>query len=167
LHKGHGIAFADLSRQGHEDIVAETGGAVPGDEHAMRVFENPGNSNDWLNVRLVGVKSNREAAGAQIKVTVQNGADAPRSLYRVVGETSSFGANPMEQHIGLGPNAHGITVDVWWPASGTRQHFAEVGKNEYIQIKESATACVRLDRAPFQLGGGKTAGRSNTRTGGH
>ena len=43
LHKGHGIAFADLSRQGHEDIVAETGGAVPGDEHAMRVFKNPGN----------------------------------------------------------------------------------------------------------------------------
>ncbi len=167
LHKGHGIAFADLSRQGHEDIVAETGGAVPGDEHAMRVFENPGNSNDWLNVRLVGVKSNREAAGAQIKVTLQNGADAPRSLFRVVGETSSFGANPMEQHIGLGPKAHGITVDVWWPASSTRQHFTEVGKNEYIQIKESATAYVRLDRAPFQLGAGNAARRSDARAEGH
>ena len=23
LHKGHGIAFADLGRQGHEDILAE------------------------------------------------------------------------------------------------------------------------------------------------
>jgi hypothetical protein len=45
LHKGHGIAFADLSRSGHEDIVAEAGEAVPGDEHAMRVFRNPGNSN--------------------------------------------------------------------------------------------------------------------------
>jgi tetratricopeptide (TPR) repeat protein len=133
LHKGHGIAFADLRRSGHEDIVAETGGAVPGDEHAMRVFQNPGNNNDWLNVRLVGVKSNREAAGAQIKVTVQNGVDTPRSLYRIVGETSSFGANPMEQHIGLGPKANAVTVDIWWPASGTRQHFAEVEKNEFIQ----------------------------------
>ena len=28
MHKGHGIAFADLERNGHEDIVAETGGAV-------------------------------------------------------------------------------------------------------------------------------------------
>jgi tetratricopeptide (TPR) repeat protein len=157
LHKGHGIAFADLSRQGHEDIVAETGGAVPGDEHAMRVFKNPGNSNDWLNVRLVGVKSNREAAGAQVKVTVRNGVDAPRSLYRVVSETSSFGANPMEQHIGLGPKAGGVTVDVWWPASGTRQHFAEVEKNEYIQVKEFATSYERLDRTPFLLGGGNTA----------
>jgi hypothetical protein len=108
-------------------------------------------------VRLVGVKSNREAAGAQVKVTVRNGVDAPRSLYRVVSETSSFGANPMEQHIGLGPKAGGVTVDVWWPASGTRQHFAEVEKNEYIQVKEFATSYERLDRTPFLLGGGNTA----------
>ncbi len=46
LHKGHGIVFADLSRRGSEDIVAEIGGAVPADKHAMRVFENPGNDND-------------------------------------------------------------------------------------------------------------------------
>ncbi len=155
LHKGHGIAFADLSRNGHEDIVAVTGGAVPGDEHAMRVFQNPGNRNDWLNVRLVGVKSNREAAGAQIRVTVQNGDSAPRSIYRVVGEASSFGSNPMEQHIGLGPAAHGITVDVCWPASRTRQHFARVEKDEFIQIKEFASSYVRLNRTPVRLGGGK------------
>jgi tetratricopeptide (TPR) repeat protein len=167
LHKGHGIAFADLSRQGHEDIVAETGGAVPGDEHAMRVFKNPGTSNAWLNVRLVGVKSNREAAGAQVKVTVRNGVDTPRSLYRVVGQTSSFGANPVEQHIGLGPKAGGVMVDVWWPASGTRQHFAEVEKNEYIQIKEFATSYERLDRTPFRLGGGKPAVGNHARLEGH
>jgi hypothetical protein len=154
LHKGHGIAFADLSRSGHEDIVAETGGAVPGDEHAMRVFRNPGNNNDWLNVRLVGIKTNREAVGAQIKVTVQNGSEAPRSMYRVVGEASSFGANPTEQHIGLGPHAHGIVLDVWWPASGTRQHFGDVEKNEFIQVKEYATSYVRLNRVSFHLGAG-------------
>ena len=162
LHKGHGIAFADLSRNGHEDIVAETGGAVPGDEHAMRVFQNPGNTNDWLNVRLVGVKSNREAAGAQVKVTVQNGDDAPRSLYRLVAEASSFGANPMEQHIGLGPKARGVTVDVSWPASGTHQHFADVEKNEFVQIKEFATSYMRLDHTPIRVGGGKTAVGNDT-----
>ena len=72
LHKGHGIAFADLERNGHEDIVAEIGGAVPSDKHTMRVFRNPGNDNDWINVRLTGVKSNRAAMGAEIKVTVEN-----------------------------------------------------------------------------------------------
>ena len=65
----------------------------------MRVFANPGNSNDWLNVQLVGVKSNREAAGAQVKVTVQNGVGGPRSLYRVVGETSSLWSEPRANNI--------------------------------------------------------------------
>jgi len=43
LHKGHGTAFADLRNNGHEDIVTSMGGATPGDAHAVRVFENPGN----------------------------------------------------------------------------------------------------------------------------
>jgi hypothetical protein len=152
LHKGHGIVFADLSRRGSEDIVAEIGGAVPADKHAMRLFENPGNDNDWLNVRLAGVKSNRSAVGAEIKVTVEDGNAAPRSIYRTVGQTSSFGANPMEQNIGLGHDAHAITLDVWWPATGTRQHFTGVAKNQYFEIKEFATSYTRLERRPFRLG---------------
>jgi len=152
LHKGHAIVFADLSRQGHEDIVAEIGGAVPADKHALRVFANPGNDNDWLNVRLVGVKSNRSAVGAEIKVTVEDGNAAPRVIYRTVGQTSSFGANPVEQNIGLGHDAHSITLDVWWPATGTRQYFTGVTKNQYLEIKEFATSYTRLERRPFRLG---------------
>ena len=34
LHKGHGVAFADLDNDGDEEIVVEVGGATPGD--AMR-----------------------------------------------------------------------------------------------------------------------------------
>jgi hypothetical protein len=152
LHKGHAIVFADLSRQGREDIVARVGGAVPADEHTVRVFANPGNGNDWLNVRLVGVKSNRSGVGAEIHVTVQDGNEAPRSIYRTVGQTSSFGGSPMEQNIGLGHDARGITVDVWWPASATRQKFAGVEKNQYLEIRESATSYTRLERRPFRLG---------------
>ncbi len=153
LHKGHGVAFADLERSGHEDIVAETGGAIFSDKHTMRVFENPGNDNDWINVRLVGVKSNRSAVGAEIKVTVEDDGAAPRSIYRRVGDTSSFGQNPLEQHIGLGHGARIQSLDVWWPASNTRQHFARVDKNEYIEIKEFATDFAKLDRKPYKLGG--------------
>jgi hypothetical protein len=152
LHKGHGVVFADLERTGHEDILAQTGGAVPADKHAMRVFQNPGNDNDWINVRLNGVKSNRSAVGAQIKITVENDGHAPRSIYRTVGNTGSFGVNPLEQHIGLGHGAHILTLDVWWPATNTRQRFTHVGKNQFIAIQEFARDYTKLKRQPARVG---------------
>lgn len=152
LHKGHGIAFADIERNGHEDIVSANGGAVPADRHTLRLFQNPGNDNDWINVRLSGVKSNRAAVGAEIKVMVENDGQAPRSIYRWVGDTSSFGGNPMEQHIGLGHGARIVSLEVWWPATKTRQQFANVDKNQFIAITEFATDFVKLARTPHQLG---------------
>jgi tetratricopeptide (TPR) repeat protein len=155
IHKGHAISFADLERNGHEDIVAEIGGAVPSDRHAMRVFRNPGNDNDWINVKLIGVKSNRSAVGAKIKVTVENDGASPRSIYRDVGETSSFGINPIEQHIGLGHGARILSLEVFWPATNTRQQFANVAKNEFIAVKEFDKTYTKLERKAVVLGGGK------------
>ena len=63
----------------------------------------------------------------------------------------------MEQHIGLGSNAHGITLDIWWPATGTRQHFTGIEKKQYIEIKEFATTYTKLERHPFKLGNNQAA----------
>jgi hypothetical protein len=157
LHKGHGIAFADLDRDGDEDIVAEVGGAVPADRHVLRLFENPGQRNDWINIRLVGVKTNRPAIGARVALTVENavqkGRPTTRSIHRTVGSGASFGANPMELHVGLGPSAHIKKVEVWWPTSNTRQRFDEVGKNQFVEIREFAKDFVRVERRVTRLGG--------------
>ncbi|HMG87619.1 MAG TPA: FG-GAP-like repeat-containing protein [Terracidiphilus sp.] len=160
LHKGHGIAFADLRHDGLLDIISENGGAIPAEKHVLRLFQNPGNRNDWTNVHLVGIKSNRIAIGAKIQVTVQNAASAPRSIWRTVGETSSFGGNPTEQHIGLGPDAKIVSLDVFWPASGTHQHFAQVDKNTFIQIKEFDSSITKLIRKPVRMGENHVADRA-------
>jgi len=44
LHKGHGVVFADIDRDGDEDLLAEIGGAVLGA------------GNDWTNLKLIGAK---------------------------------------------------------------------------------------------------------------
>jgi tetratricopeptide (TPR) repeat protein len=157
LHKGHGVAFADMDRDGDEDILTVVGGATPGDSHAFRFFENPGggNGNDWINVRLVGVKTNRAAIGAHITVTVESEGQATRSIYRTVSSGGSFGASPLEQHIGLGKSARIANLEVWWPTSNTRQTFLNVGKNQFIEVKELAKDYTRLDRKSFRLGGTK------------
>jgi tetratricopeptide (TPR) repeat protein len=148
LHKGHGVAFADLDRDGDEDLVFEVGGATPGDAHALRLFENPGNANDWISLKLVGVKTNRAAIGARITVTVE-GANGRRSIYRSVGSGGSFGASPLEQHIGLGAGARNVDVEIWWPTSNTRQRFPNVEKNRFLEITEYANEPHTLDRPPL------------------
>jgi tetratricopeptide (TPR) repeat protein len=153
LHKGHAVAFADIDNDGDEDLLEEVGGAVPGDAHAFRLFENPGNGNDWISLHLVGVKSNRAAIGARIRVTAENEGQARRSIYRTVGSGGSFGASPLQQHIGLGKAARIVDIEVWWPRSDTRQRFADVDKNQTIEIKEFATNYTKLERHRYRLGG--------------
>jgi hypothetical protein len=160
LHKGHGVAFADIDRDGDEDLLTETGGAVPGDAHAFRLFENPGNGNDWINLKLVGVKSNRSAIGARIKVSLENGGTR-RSIYRTVGSGGSFGASPLEQHIGLGKSARILDLEIWWPASNTRQHFANVTSNQFVEIQEFEKTYKRLERKAVHLGGSTQMGQSS------
>jgi tetratricopeptide (TPR) repeat protein len=153
LHKGHAVAFADLARDGNEDILTVTGGATPGDAHAFRLFENPGNGNDWLNLKLVGSKSNRAAVGTRIKVTVENQGKTPHSIYRTVGSGGSFGASPLEQHIGLGKSAQILSLEIWWPTSNTRQNFTGVATRQFLQINELQPKCIKLERNEVKLGG--------------
>ncbi len=158
MHKGHGVTFADIDNDGDEDLITSIGGATPGDSHAFRLFENPGNGNDWISLKLVGVKANRAAIGARIRVTVKDQAGAARSIYRTVGSGGSFGASPLEQHIGLGKSAQILSIEIWWPdGSKTPQTFSDVGKNQFLQIKEFATEYTKLERHPVRLGGAKRA----------
>ena len=157
LHKGHGVAFADLDNDGDEEIIAEIGGATPGDSHPLRLFENPGHGHDWLSVRLVGVKTNRAAIGARIKLTVENEGLGTRSIHRTVGSGGSFGASPLEQHIGLGRSARIVELEVWWPVSNTRQRVTGLGKNQAVEMTELARSYSAIERRPITFGGKRAA----------
>ena len=157
LHKGHGVAFADIDNDGNEDLLEEMGGAVPGRRARVPPFRKPRQRNDWISLHLVGVKTNRSAIGARIKVTVQDEGQAPRSIYRTVGSGGSFGASPLTQHIGLGKSAKILNLEIWWPASNTRQEFSHVAPDQFLEIKEFAKDYSKLDRPAFRLGGSKRA----------
>ena len=74
-----------------------------------------------------------------------------RDIYRTVGSGGSFGASPYEQHIGLGKSARIVSIEVWWPAGNTRQTFTNVGKNQFVELREGDKALTKTDRKPFKL----------------
>jgi len=114
LQKGHGVACGDWDRNGTIDLFIEMGGAVNGDKYHNILFENPGNSASWISLKLIGQFSNRAAIGARIKIQTDD-PDLP-VVYRQVTSGSSFGANPLEQTIGLGRATKVLSLEIQWPA---------------------------------------------------
>src|SRR5690606_38667179 len=144
---------ADVDGDGDDEIVFEVGGATPGDAHGLRVFDNPGHGHNWIEISLVGVTSNRSALGARLAITVQQADGTRRTLHRTVGSGGSFGASPLRQHVGLGAATSIETIEIWWPASGTRQRFADVAVNQWLQVTESEAAFLRRERQTGRAAG--------------
>ena len=86
-------------------------------------------------------------------MTVQKEGRAPRSIYRTVTSGGSFGSSPLEQHVGLGKSAHILNLEIWWPASNTKQEFTNVKPNQFLEIKEFAKEYTVLQRKTIRLGG--------------
>jgi hypothetical protein len=73
-------------------------------------------------------------------------------MHRSVGSGGSFGASPLQQQIGLGAGVRRVDLEIWWPTSNTRQRFANVDKNRFLEITEFAVAPKPLDRPVLRLG---------------
>jgi FG-GAP-like repeat/ASPIC and UnbV len=138
LQKGHGVSFADWDCDGDLDLFVECGGAVPGDKSYNVLFRNPGHGRHWLKVKLVGTKTNRAALGARIRVDLRGPDNAPRSIYRTIGNNGSFGGNSLVESIGLLDRKSVECLSVSWPTSQTTQIFRNVAADQAIEITEGS-----------------------------
>ncbi|MCH8903834.1 MAG: CRTAC1 family protein [Bacteroidetes bacterium] len=145
IQKGHGVAFGDLDNDGDQDIYAVMGGAYEGDVYQNVLFENPGNENNWITLVLEGVRSNRAAIGARIRINVsENGSS--RDIYNTVGTGGSFGSSSVRQEIGLGKALMINEIEVFWPVTGKKQIFMDVEVGKCYKIKEGDN---RLTPLPY------------------
>jgi hypothetical protein len=155
LQKGHGISFADLDNDGQQDIYEVMGGAYSGDNYRNVLYENPGNSNHWITLKLEGVQSNRAALGARIKVTVK-AAGGEQVIRKTVCTGGSFGASPFRQEIGLGQARSIQTVEIYWPVTGKTQTLTGLALDQFYQVREGDTNAIlwKLKTFKFPAGAG-------------
>jgi len=148
LQKGHGVSFADWDDDGDLDLFVQTGGQTPGDKAHNVLFQNPGNDHHWIKLKLVGTKTNRAAVGARIRVNLKSSDGRTRSIYRTVGNNSSFGGNSLVQSIGLLDASRVAELTVTWPTSRTTQTFHDLPADQTIEITEGAISYRVLRQRP-------------------
>lgn len=150
LQKGHAIAFADFDNDGDLDIFAQMGGAFPGDRYNDSFYENPGFGNHWLTLKLVGIKSNRSAIGARIRVTLPQ-PGSPAVIYRHVNSGGSFGANSLRQNIGIGNATEIAKLEILWPTTGKTQTFTDLPIDQCLEIREDSMDFRVINAATFSF----------------
>lgn len=107
-----GAAFADFDNDGDIDVIVTTCG---GPAHLL--LNEGGNAANWIAFDLRGVKDNRDAMGAQVKLIAASG----HVQYAQVSTAGSYqSANDRRVFFGLGAERSVRSVEITWP-SGAHQ----------------------------------------------
>jgi len=149
LQKGHAIAFADFDRDGDQDVFEQIGGAYPGDGFANAIWQNPGFEHHWVEVRAIGIESNRSGIGVRVRATVREGDDT-RHVFRTIGSGGSFGCNPLTAWIGIGRATELVELEVHWPTSELTQRFEDVAIDRAYRLTEGRDELVEVFASPPQ-----------------
>ena len=120
-----GLAVGDLGNDGSLEIVINNLDAPPS------LLKNFGTKKNWLMVRCVGTKANRDAVGARVYVYV----GARRISGEIQTGASYLSQNDPRVHIGLGDDAKYDRVEVQWPG-GQREAFAGGKANQFVVLKQ-------------------------------
>jgi enediyne biosynthesis protein E4 len=125
-HLGRGAAFADFDNDGNIDIV------VANNDDPPTLLRNKGGSgNHFVNLKLEGTRSNRDALGA--RVTIRAGG---LSQIREVSAGGSYlSHSDLRVNFGIGRATKAESVEIAWP-SGARQSLRDVAADSFVVVRE-------------------------------
>jgi hypothetical protein len=121
-----GAAVGDFNGDGKLDLVVSSISAPA----EIWINDSPG-GNHWLDLKLEGTKSNRDAIGARIKVTAA-GKTQYNHMTTACGYASSS-SGPV--HFGLRDAKAADEIEIRWP-SGTMQILKNVAADQVLAVKE-------------------------------
>ena len=124
---GRAAATADYDNDGDPDIVI-----MNSNQHAVLLRNDGGNRKNWLGIKLIGTRSNRDGIGAKVTLTTED-----TTQIREVKSGSSYASGSDTRLLfGLGENQRVKKVSIVWQ-SGTLQELEDISTNQMLTIVES------------------------------
>ena len=127
---GRGMAIGDINNDGKIDVVLSTNNG-----QAYLLLNETPTANHWITLKLVGVKSNRDGIGSQVKITTETG-----DQYASATTAGSYQSSSDKRvHFGLGAAKSVKVVQIRWP-SGIVQTLKEVKPDQVVTVTEDVSS---------------------------
>ncbi|MFL6275911.1 MAG: CRTAC1 family protein [Blastocatellia bacterium] len=125
-HVSRGAAFGDIDNDGDIDVVINNLDGTP-----VVLRNEGGNANNWITIKPVGTRRNRDALGARIKVVAE---DLTQTIEARSGG-SYISQSDSRIHFGLGKKARIDLIEIRWP-DGKVETIKEAPINQFVVIEE-------------------------------
>jgi hypothetical protein len=136
-----GCAFGDYDNDGDIDMLINSVNAVP-----QLLKAESSHQNNWIKIKTMGVKSNRDGIGARIKCVTEDGSQ----IEEVRSGGSYYSQNDLRVHFGLGKNKRVKSIEIRWP-SGQVDTLNDIQANQIITVREKG-GIIRTGSGRFASG---------------
>ncbi len=126
-HSSRGCAFGDFDNDGDLDILI-----VNLNEPPSLLRNDMSGRQNWIKVKLEGVKSNRSAIGARVLVRYGGKVQAQG----VLSQSSFYSCNDPRLHFGLGSSSK-VDIEIFWP-NGLHERYKQIAAGQLVTFREGA-----------------------------
>jgi hypothetical protein len=117
-------------------FVTNATGALYTEKTKNFLYENlTTKENSWINIKCVGIKSNKSAIGAKVRVNATIDGKTFWQMQEISGQTGAAGQNSLNVEFGLGDATIIDTLKIEWPSHIVRVR-TKVPLNQFLTIHE-------------------------------
>ena len=100
------------------------------------LYSNNGNTNKWINLKLVGIQSNSSGIGAKVRLKATIFGNSYWQMREISGGSGRGGQNTLNAEFGLGDAIVIDSIIIEWP-SGIIETYTGIGVDQFITATEN------------------------------